>query len=113
MRRLYSLGSGRGKSQAKDLARAPVKVQGVSGDKSWEDLTKFLDSLNARETMIATCHSFVDLMNVDKEFTIPNEEEDADGEDPATPDNDDDDPDDQPGTRSWTQAEGECHSGER
>ena len=98
LRRLYSLGSGRGKSQPKDLARAPIKTQGITGDKFWEDVSRFMNSLTSVEAMTATCHAFVDLMNVDKEFTIPNEGEAGDGEDPATPENEGDDMDDQPGT---------------
>ncbi|KAH8889649.1 hypothetical protein GQ53DRAFT_747861 [Thozetella sp. PMI_491] len=99
LRRLYGMGTSRtGKGPAKDLSRAPMKVQGVSGDKFWEDVDRFMTFLSSRETMMAACNSLVELMNVDKEFTIPNEDDDLEGEDPATPEYGGDDGDEAPGT---------------
>ncbi|KAK4236927.1 protein rad9 [Achaetomium macrosporum] len=79
LRRLYGLGTNRreskGKLQAKDLSKAPVKVQGITGDKVWEEIGNIMTSLVDRERMVATCKAFVELMNVDKEFLVPAEED--------------------------------------
>ena len=90
LRRLYGLGTnrreGKAKLQAKDLARPPVKVQGITGDRVWEEIGNIMASLANRERMMATCRAFVELMNVDKEFLVPDEDDedldldiDADG----------------------------------
>lgn len=95
LRKLYGMGTTRrdpkAKQQAKDLNRSPVKVQGVNGDKFWEDIGHVMTSLSSRERMMETCRSFVDLMNVDRELKIADEEEELNGEDPTTPINEDDD----------------------
>jgi cohesin loading factor subunit SCC2 len=87
LRRLYGLGTHRreskgGKLQSKDLSKTPVKVQGITGDKVWEEIGNIMTSLTDRERMMATCKAFVELMNVDKEFLVPAEEDedmDVDG----------------------------------
>lgn len=97
LRRLYGMGTARkepkGKNQAKDLSRSPVKVQGVNGEKFWEEVGTTMTALHSRERMTATCKSLVELMNVDKEFKIAEEDEDLEAEDPATPSNDEEDED--------------------
>jgi cohesin loading factor subunit SCC2 len=79
LRRLYGLGThrreGKGKMQSKDLSKTPVKVQGITGDKVWEEIGNIMRSLTDRERMMATCKAFVELMNVDKEFLVPAEED--------------------------------------
>ncbi|KAI0013073.1 ARM repeat-containing protein [Xylariaceae sp. FL0662B] len=86
LRRLHGLSSHRreskGKAPAKDLTKAPVKVQGVTGDKFWEDVAKIMAGLDTRERMIEQCRAFVELLNVDHEVKIADEDEDldADGE---------------------------------
>ncbi|KAK0619825.1 putative SCC2 protein [Immersiella caudata] len=89
LRRLYNMGTNRrdskAKAQAKDLSKAPVKVQGVSAYKLWADLNTNLTALSSRERMLETCSSFVELMNIDKEFLVQDEDEGLDGEGPATP----------------------------
>ncbi|EON97424.1 putative sister chromatid cohesion protein mis4 protein [Phaeoacremonium minimum UCRPA7] len=95
LRRLYGLGTsrreGKAKGPAKDLSKAPVKVQGVTGDKFWEEVGTIMSALSSQGQMITQCKSFVELLNVDKEFKVADEDDDMDGEDPATPSNDEDD----------------------
>lgn len=81
LRRLYGMGTtnrreSKGKLQSKDLGKMPVKVQGITGDKVWEELANIMTALADRAKMVATCRGFVELMNVDKEFLVPVEEED-------------------------------------
>ncbi|KAI1799852.1 putative SCC2 protein [Daldinia bambusicola] len=87
LRRLYGLSSNRrenikGKSVPKDLTKAPVKAQGVTGDKVWDDLTRIISGLDTPERMMEQCRAFVELLNVDSEVKVPDEEEefDLDGE---------------------------------
>jgi cohesin loading factor subunit SCC2 len=85
LRRLYGLGTTRRgtasepgakvKLQSKDLSKPPVKVQGITGDKVWEEISNIMESLTDRSRMMATCKAFVELMNVDKEFLVLNEED--------------------------------------
>ncbi|KAI1175080.1 hypothetical protein F4777DRAFT_346470 [Nemania sp. FL0916] len=98
LRRLYGISSSRreakNKAPPKDLTKAPVKVQGVTGDKFWDDVSFIMSGLDTPDRMIQQCKTFVDLMNVDSEVKIGEEEEeediDGDGE-PQTPDGADDD----------------------
>ncbi|KAI0155009.1 hypothetical protein GGR57DRAFT_465752 [Xylariaceae sp. FL1272] len=94
LRRLYGHSAKRevkGKGASKDLTKPPVKVQGVSGDKFWEDIATIMSALDTEERMMQQCKAFVDLMNVDSEVKIGAEDDvDAEG-DPLTPDADDDD----------------------
>jgi cohesin loading factor subunit SCC2 len=64
LRRLYSLGLNKrdqkAKAMAKDLAKAPVKVQGVHGDKIWEELATIMSSLQSEQLMVARCKSFAE-----------------------------------------------------
>ena len=95
LRRLYGMGTTRrdpkAKAMAKDLNKSPVKVQGVTGDKFWEDISHVMTSLSSRERMMETCRALVELMNVDRELKIADEDEELNGEDPTTPINEDDD----------------------
>lgn len=95
LRKLYGMGTTRkdpkAKAQAKDLNKAPVKVQGVTGDKFWEDIARVMTSLSSRERMTETCRSFVELMSVDRELKIADEDEDMNDEEPTTPSNEDED----------------------
>ncbi|AEO66955.1 uncharacterized protein THITE_66393 [Thermothielavioides terrestris NRRL 8126] len=81
LRRLYGLGTtnrreSKGKLQAKDLSKPPVKVQGITGDKVWEEIGALMTSLADRQRMMATCKALVELMSVDKEFLVPADEDD-------------------------------------
>ncbi|KAJ3567198.1 hypothetical protein NPX13_g6855 [Xylaria arbuscula] len=97
LRRLYGVNSSRREAKTKgppkDLTKSPVKIQGVTGDKFWEDITFIMTALDTPERMIQQCKAFVDLLNIDSEVKISEEDDDdldADGE-PQTPEADDDD----------------------
>lgn len=99
LRRIYGMGTSRhdskAKAVAKDLNKTPVKVQGIHGDRVWEEIAGHSTGLESPEKMGATCRAFVELMNIDKEFKVAKEDE-IGMEDPATPseagsDDDDDD----------------------
>ncbi|KAI0175945.1 ARM repeat-containing protein [Hypoxylon sp. FL1284] len=96
LRRLYGLGSSRregnkGKGTAKDLSKAPVKVQGITGDKLWDDISRIMSSLDTPEHMMQQCRAFVELLNVDSEVKVPEEGEDFDLEgEPSSLDGEDD-----------------------
>lgn len=93
LRRQYNLGTNRrdGKLKAatkeKD-AQKPFKVQTVTGDKFWEDIAIIMASLSSQDRMTAQCQSFVDLLNVDREFKVADEDDDMNGEEPSTPSGD-------------------------
>ncbi|KAI1107450.1 ARM repeat-containing protein [Jackrogersella minutella] len=91
LRRLYGLSANRreskGKSAPKDLTKSPVKVQGVAGDKVWEDISRIMSAFDAPERMVEQCRAFVELLNVDNEVKVPDEEEEFDLEgEPGSPD---------------------------
>lgn len=96
LRRLYGLSSSRregnkGKGSAKDLTKAPVKAQGITGDKLWDDIARIMSTLDTPEHMMEQCRAFVELLNVDSEVKVPDEGEDFDAEgEPASPDAEDD-----------------------
>ncbi|KAK8119526.1 AT hook domain-containing protein [Apiospora kogelbergensis] len=104
LRKLYNLNKAKAeakarvdkKAAAKDITKAPVKVQGVTGDKFWEDMATIMTGFDSREKMIETCKNFNELMNVDSEVRIGEEDDDldADGE-PSTPNFADEDEDDE------------------
>ncbi|KAL2754234.1 hypothetical protein ACRALDRAFT_2125000, partial [Sodiomyces alcalophilus JCM 7366] len=80
LRKLYGLGANRretkGKAASKDLSKSPVKVPGVTGDKFWEEVASHMEGLASKESIMATCRAFVEMMNVDKEFRIADEDDD-------------------------------------
>jgi cohesin loading factor subunit SCC2 len=89
LRRLYGMGTNRhdqkAKEKAKDLNRSPVKVQGIHGDKLWDEMAVHMLGLKTPEMMLQKCKAFVELLNVDKEFQVADEEDDLDAEEPGTP----------------------------
>lgn len=98
LRKQYNLGTskrdGKHKAASKEKeALKPVKVQTVTGDKFWEDIASIMTSLISQERMLAQCRAFVDLLNVDREFKVADGDDEMNGEDPATPSNDEDDED--------------------
>lgn len=80
LRRLYGLGIQRrdpkAKAAAKDLSRSAVKVQGITGDKLWEEASSLPDVFANKDAMVARCRAFVELLNVDQEFKIADDDED-------------------------------------
>ncbi|KAI9745699.1 MAG: Sister chromatid cohesion protein 2 [Claussenomyces sp. TS43310] len=83
LRRSYGLMTNKretkGKGAAKDLSKAPVKVQGVTGDRVWAEFSKIMLALRSQEAMMEQCKAFVELLTVDKDFKIA-----AEGEDETT-----------------------------
>ncbi|UNI17164.1 Sister chromatid cohesion protein 2 [Purpureocillium takamizusanense] len=75
----YNIGTSRHGSKAKVLAKglntAPLKTQGVHGDKFWDGVDSHMKALQNEEIMARTCRSLVELMNVDKEFKVANEDD--------------------------------------
>ncbi|KAM0344308.1 hypothetical protein ACHAPU_007665 [Fusarium lateritium] len=94
LRRLYGMGISRhdskAKALAKDLNKTPVKVQGVHGDKVWEEIESHMAGLQDQERMIQKCTALVELLNVDKEFKVADDGEQMDLG-PSTPSADEDD----------------------
>lgn len=92
LRRLYGMGQNRHetkvKTSAKDLNKTPVKVQGVNGEKFWEETTAHMAGLESQERMLEKCKAFVELLNVDKEFKVEDGEGQMEVDDPATPSGD-------------------------
>ncbi|TVY22746.1 Protein rad9 [Lachnellula hyalina] len=74
LRRQYGLMNkqrdNKNKSATKDLNRAPVKAQGVSGDKFWEDSSSTMTALDSEDSMMNQCRAFVELLNVDHDFKV-------------------------------------------
>ncbi|TWU76648.1 Sister chromatid cohesion protein 2 [Metarhizium rileyi] len=89
LRRLFGMGTNRhdsrAKALAKDLNKTPLKVQGVHGERVWEEIASHMNGLSSQESMIQKCKAFVELMNVDKEFKVAEEEDDMDVGGPSTP----------------------------
>lgn len=80
LRRQYGLTTsrrdGKGKAATKDLNKAPLKVQGVNGDKFWEDISFTMSALETYESKMRQCRAFVDLLNVDQDFKVAAEGDD-------------------------------------
>ncbi|KAI2635435.1 hypothetical protein GGS21DRAFT_82152 [Xylaria nigripes] len=96
LRRLYGLHSTRREAKTKgtpkDLTKPPVKVQGITGDKFWDDMSVILSALDTPERTFQQCKAFVDLMNVDTEVKVGEGDNDLDpDEEPQTPEEADDD----------------------
>ncbi|KAG5952157.1 hypothetical protein E4U53_001478 [Claviceps sorghi] len=89
LRRLFGMGTSRhdnrAKALAKDLNKTPMKVQGVHGERVWEEIVSHMNGLASQEIMAQKCKAFVELMNVDKEFKVVDEDDEMDMEGPNTP----------------------------
>lgn len=75
----------KGKGAGRDMTRAPTKVQGITPDKFWEELSNIMKGLDSEELMAARCKNLVELLTVDADFKIEEEDENMDEDDPATP----------------------------
>lgn len=97
LRRLFGMGTNRHDSRAKalskDLNKTPMKVQGVHGERVWDEITSHMNGLGGQESMVAKCKAFVELMNVDKEFKVVEEDDEMAMDGPSTPSEGDDDDD--------------------
>ena len=96
LRRLYSQSSNqqrretvKGKGPAKDLNKAPSRVQGVTGEKLISAIAKMVAALDSEEGMMDQCQKFVDLMKIDDEVKVADGSEDGSIDRPQTPDGDD------------------------
>ncbi|KAM0484298.1 hypothetical protein ACHAPX_001718 [Trichoderma viride] len=89
LRRLYGMGTSRhdskAKALAKDLNKMPMKVQGVHGERFWDEVTSHFGSLESMNKMAQKCKAFVELMNVDKELKVQDEDEEMALDGPSTP----------------------------
>ena len=90
LRRLFGIaaspqrGDSKVKAVAKDLNKAPTKVQGVNGDRLMAAIAEKVNSLNSQESMLQQCKDFVELLSVDSEVKVAAEcEEEVDR--PETP----------------------------
>ena len=89
LRRLYGLSSNQQKREskkgaAKDLSKAPSRVQGLTGDKVVAAIAEKVASLDSEDSMMEQCKDFVELLSVDNEIKVAAEGED-DLERPETP----------------------------
>ncbi|PNY28763.1 Protein rad9 [Tolypocladium capitatum] len=95
LRKLYGMGTNRNDSKAKalakDLNKVPTKVQGVHGDKFWDEVAAHMNGLETEERMAQKCRAFVELMNIDKEFRVAHHDDEMDADAPGTPSEGDDD----------------------
>ncbi|CAN8102205.1 unnamed protein product [Discula destructiva] len=103
LRRQYNLGTSKRDGKLKTTSKEketqkPVKVQTVTGDKFWEDVATIMTALSSQNRMMEQCRTFVDLLNVDREFKVADEDDEINGEDAATPSGDEDE-DDMPAER--------------
>ena len=96
LRRQYGLNSNqqrresKAKVAAKDLNKAPIKVQGISNDRHMELIAKAVKALDRSDAMLSQCSNFVELLSVDNEIKVAAEDDDDDGVRPETPSIDDD-----------------------
>ncbi|CAK7274611.1 Sister chromatid cohesion protein 2 [Sporothrix epigloea] len=71
---------------SRDLTRAPTKVQGITGDKFWEEMSVIMRGLESQELMVARCRGLMELLTVDADFKLgENEGDRMDDDEPATP----------------------------
>ncbi len=55
---------------AKELAKPPAKVHGITGERFWENISDIMTSLDNDEAMFRRCRSFTQLMAVDDEVKV-------------------------------------------
>ncbi|KAL3467408.1 sister chromatid cohesion C-terminus-domain-containing protein [Aspergillus heterothallicus] len=83
LRRLYGVAAHvrnkDGKPATKELNKSATKVQGITGDKFWEAISRNMASLESEQAMIAKCREFATLLSIDEEFKI-GDDEDAEGD---------------------------------
>ena len=64
-------------ADAKELAKAPIKVHGVNGDRFWDNVASIMSSLDSHDAMMMRCHEFTNLMNVDDDVKVAAEDDDT------------------------------------
>lgn len=76
LRRLYGINAQyQGKLSAKDLNRPATKVQGITGDRFWEAVSRNMTCLDSEASMREKCREFTNLLSIDEEFKIPEEDD--------------------------------------
>ncbi|EQL31479.1 cohesin loading factor subunit SCC2 [Blastomyces dermatitidis ATCC 26199] len=79
LRRLYGINfharQKEGKGNAKELNRAPAKVQGVTGERFWEAVSNLMHCLDTTEAMMDTCRDFALLLSIDDELKIAGDDD--------------------------------------
>lgn len=80
LRRLYGLSASQQKREskkgaAKDLSRAPSRIQGITGDKVVAAIAEKVASLDSEESMEQQCKDFVELLSIDNEIKVAAEGE--------------------------------------
>ncbi|KAL9031694.1 MAG: hypothetical protein Q9196_000289 [Gyalolechia fulgens] len=95
LRRLYGLSSNqqrrenKGNGKTRDVNKAPIKISGITGDKTVTAIAAKVASLKGRESMLKQCQEFVDLLAIDHEFKVAAEGEEEGANRPWTPSGDD------------------------
>lgn len=97
LRRLYGQGSNqqrrdnaKAKGAAKDLSKAPTRVQGVTGEKVVSTIATMVAALDSEQGMMEQCQSFVSLMKLDDEVKVADGSEEGSLDRMDTPDRDGD-----------------------
>ncbi|KAL3476257.1 sister chromatid cohesion C-terminus-domain-containing protein [Aspergillus californicus] len=84
LRRLYGVANHaqkkEGKPAAKELNKSATKVQGITGDRLVEAVSRNMASLDSEQSMIEKCREFATLLSIDEEFKI-GQDEDAEADD--------------------------------
>lgn len=79
LRRLYNLNSPSrqkdGKANLKEMNRTPTKVQGVSGERYWDAVSKTMDSMDSTDSMITICKQFAALLSIDDELKVATDDD--------------------------------------
>jgi len=74
VRRLYGIHSHVGqkdtKANSKELNKALTKVQGVTGDRFWEAISKNMSCLETEDAMREKCRDFATLLSIDDELKV-------------------------------------------
>jgi len=86
LQRAYSLGPGQQRLESKtklpikDLNKAPVRVNSVTGDKLEGETSEIMTGLSSRDAMMRQCKEFHEHLAIDDEIKVPNGDA---GEDPG------------------------------
>ncbi|KAL1962910.1 hypothetical protein VTN77DRAFT_9088 [Rasamsonia byssochlamydoides] len=63
------------KANIKELNKAPTKVQGVTGDRFWEAISKNMACLDSEEAMREKCRDFATLLSIDDELKVAGDDD--------------------------------------
>lgn len=92
LRRLYGQSSNqqrregaKTKGAAKDLSKAPNRVQGITGEKLISAIARMVAALDSESGMMEQCQKFVDLMKIDDEVKVADGSEEGSFDRQQTP----------------------------